>query len=486
LLRSSGEIRNSLLLKMSSAALNDKDLEDFAAQADDLFDEAIEVAEPEEEKPLEFHGENARVVSGNDALVSKMLSFLPTSSAQSYLIVSKVWMRGSRIVIRERTRKALSLALPAPLASTVETELFKQKEKLSVYLNKVREFNSSLASNSTLKADLLLGRLAPQDFVKMSVDLMIDHELKQKDKQYREEALKARIKQPPMGNVIGRWTCEECGCTSQYVRRFVRAGQLDLTKYSEIMICINCLSTGPFTPVQGVIYFGRDGEGSASSSSSSLSSASSAAAAAPAPAARADRSSEVDSSKISAESGGISAKVAPPPTSLPGASSSTTAVAGLRSDSLNSGGDDDAPSSGSSTAAGARASTGVATATASASLSPSYPGAASLSSSPSSPLLGAPGERRMAAGGEEEDCGYSYSPVNEGKGEEEGKEDEASAAFAAAAATGGVAMRGSSLKRPREETVEEAHEKEEAPPGAKRRAIEEKEEAASSSTTEGK
>jgi len=154
------------------------------------------------------------------------------------------------MVLRRRALNMLARTVPLHVAELVERELFVgcgcRIWPAGEYQKRLRRCCLNLSMNPELRSRLESADLVAASFVRLSEDDMKSPALAARDREHREAALSARIKKPPTGHIVGVHRCNHCGGTSQWLRRHSRPGNLDPTRCWEVLVCIDCLSTGPF------------------------------------------------------------------------------------------------------------------------------------------------------------------------------------------------------------------------------------------------
>lgn len=184
----------------------------------------------------------------SEAVLTRVLSFLGPAIDP---VVTRSFFDAFTTVQRTRATQALARAVPLEMAALVERELFAGcNAKLyppGIYQRRLRAFCFNLCDNAELREQLLHGALTAAAFVRLRDQDMLRKNLAELDNAARAAAVRARTKLPPTGNVSGRFRCSLCGWTHQWLRYIMRAGTVDVSKVSEVMICVQCRSTGPYT-----------------------------------------------------------------------------------------------------------------------------------------------------------------------------------------------------------------------------------------------
>jgi hypothetical protein len=183
----------------------------------------------------------------SDLVMKRICSFMPSAFDP---VICRRFYEAYSMVLRRRALNMLARTVPLHVAELVERELFVgcgcRIWPAGEYQKRLRRCCLNLSMNAELRSRLESAELVAGSFVRLSEDEMKSPALAARDREHREAALSARIKKPPTGHIVGVHRCNHCGGTSQWLRRHSRPGNLDPTRCWEVLVCIDCLSTGPF------------------------------------------------------------------------------------------------------------------------------------------------------------------------------------------------------------------------------------------------
>lgn len=166
------------------------------------------------------------------------------SIAQELGATCKCWDRVHQFRLRAQSRSLLECLLPRELGFSVEAALFARtggRAGPGEYNTRLRRLLLNLRANEELRLNLIAGVHTPALFVAMEPADLATSAQKAEMKRLEAEQIESAKRVPPAADVSGIYHCDGCHTTKQWIKRFVRAG--DVTKYSEVLICCECKAT---------------------------------------------------------------------------------------------------------------------------------------------------------------------------------------------------------------------------------------------------
>jgi hypothetical protein len=168
---------------------------------------------------------------------------LPPAKAFELRLVCREWHAFWQLHTRFLSVQLLRPLLGKKVAAAVETALFQgcgSRAGPGFYNSKLRSIALNLRQNAELCSRVASGALPPAAFCRLSAADMLSRTAAEMEERVRAEAAEAARMHARQPHLVGRYTCAACGDKRQYVRRFLRAGQTDVTKASELLICFSC------------------------------------------------------------------------------------------------------------------------------------------------------------------------------------------------------------------------------------------------------
>ena len=194
-------------------------------------------------------------VLGSADLLPLILTFVSAADLLPSSRVCRDWVAAAQLVVRERARGLLratlassstcdaTLASSKSVAAATEAALFAgcgRRAGPGAYNARLRALLFGLASNAGLRDDAMGGRIAAAALVALPADRMRNAARAAEDARILAEAARAAVKAPPRPHLEGVYRCD-CGCARQWVRRHCRNLE-DVTKFSEVLVCCDCLA----------------------------------------------------------------------------------------------------------------------------------------------------------------------------------------------------------------------------------------------------